>query len=324
MRAAAAALVAGMVFAGGSHAEKKDKSGNPDQAGSETAVKDKDRPGPSDWGRWGGDDRDRGRMWKDDDEDRGGPGGPGFRGFGGPGFHGDLFSHPEVQKKLDLTQDQVEALKKNRSELEKRRIRLEADLEIARIEMMELLRAVELDASAIDKQVEVLGDLHKQQVRGMIDHIVAAHKILDATQLEKVRGFVHRMHERRGDGGPPWQEEREERFRQFREDRGRGPQGPPDGERPRKGPRFGEADEPGFAPGPPQGPPPPMGPGQGDRFGQGRPPMGPPPGGFPPADPNSFQPPIGPGSQEGFADLGPGLGQGFRPGPPPPGPQHGR
>lgn len=318
IKAAATLLVAGMVLAGGSYAEKKDK---PDKAGSETSVKDKDRPGPSDWGRFGRDDRERGRGWKDDDDDRGGPGGRGF-GMGGPGFHGDLFSHPEVQKKLDLTQDQVVALKKNRTELEKRRIKLEADLEIARIEMMELLKAEELDNSAIDKQVEILGDLHKQQVRGMIDHIVSAHKILDATQLEQVRGFVHRMHERWGEGGPPWRDDREEHFRRFREDRGRGPQGPPDGERPRKGPRFGEADEPGFAPGPPQGPPPFGGPGQGDRFGQGRPPMGPPPGGFPPADPNSLQQLGGPGSQEGFADLGPGLGQRFSPGPG--GPQHGR
>lgn len=258
-----------------------------------------------------------------------GPGPGVMPGFGGPGMSGGFLNHPEVQKKLGLSDEQVEKLKANHRELEKRRIQTEADLEIARMEMEDLLRADELDKEAIDKQVETIGDLHKQQIRGMVDHIVAIHDILDSSQLEKIRGFMDKMRAHRGGGFEGrWGDNRRDRGEKGR-DQWRGPDGDrrgpdgdwrgPDGKRrgpegdrrgPEgdRGPRDGRhrGDQDGRRPGPP--PPPregraPMPDGPGGFFGLGQAPdsfdqnpQGPPP-----------FPPDGPVVGDDLADLGPAL-----------------
>lgn len=109
----------------------------------------------------------------------------------------DLWNHPEVQKKLELTDDQVKALQEKRLKLETQRIKVEADLEIARLKLEGLIEQSELDKEAIDAQIEKLGELHGKQIRGMVNQKLALREILNEEQLEKVDDFITRMRTRR-------------------------------------------------------------------------------------------------------------------------------
>ncbi|MCA9438100.1 MAG: periplasmic heavy metal sensor, partial [Candidatus Omnitrophica bacterium] len=224
-------------------------------------------------------------------------------------MHGGFLNHPEVQKKLGLSDDQIQKLKANQREMQKHRIKLQADTEIARMELEELLRADEMDKAAIDQHVNSLGDLHKQGIQGMVDHLLAVRDILDSTQLEKVQGFMDRMRGPRGDEGKgAWKGKQGDRrggeMREGRRGRGEGPprQGPPED----RGRRWKSDDDRG------DGPPPPPRPREGraprheggnapEGFGQGPGPFGPPPAGF---GQLLFDEPKG---QDDFADLGPAL-----------------
>ena len=116
-------------------------------------------------------------------------------------MQGGFLNHPEVQKKLGLTDDQISKIKAIHRENEKKKIRHSADLEIARIELEETLRSDEIDKSAIDELVDRMGELHKQQIRGSVDHLLAVREVLDATQIEKISEFVDRFRGFRGGPG---------------------------------------------------------------------------------------------------------------------------
>ncbi len=280
------ALSIALLLSGESFAEKKGKPG------SGSSMVERHRPGPpSEFHAGGG----RGP----------GPEGhrPGFQGFGGPGMHGGFINHPEVQKRLGLTEEQVEKLQSNRRELEKRRIKTEADIEIARIEMEELLKGKEIDKAAINKHVDALGDLHKQQIRGMVDNILAVHEILDGTQLEKVQGFMDRVRGHRGGDpfGPSWRGDRDGRGRDhFRSERRGGPEGPPDDGSRRRNRSKGDKDKRHEGPPPHrEGRAPSWAPDRGPS-GFGQAPFGPPPV-LPPPRPDDAM------ANDDFADLGPAL-----------------
>jgi uncharacterized protein YpuA (DUF1002 family) len=105
----------------------------------------------------------------------------------------DLWNHPEVQKKLNLSEEQVKALQARRLEMETQRIKVHADMEIARLKLEDLIEQDDVNKEAIDAQIEELGKLHADQIRGMVYQKLALREILNEEQLKKVDDFIARM-----------------------------------------------------------------------------------------------------------------------------------
>jgi len=135
---------------------------------------------------------------------RGGPGQhefgppmhPGPGPMGGPGFGGDIWERPEVRQRLGLLEEQVQQLQQSRLELETKRIETHAELEIARLNLESQLKKKAIDKAAVDALVDELGELHKENIRRLVQQKIALSEILDASQLEKVDAFLDRARAR--------------------------------------------------------------------------------------------------------------------------------
>jgi Spy/CpxP family protein refolding chaperone len=142
------------------------------------------------------------------DDDRGGPHrtmdghGPGMhgRGFGmrgGMGMGGGMFLGPErmllmdgggrLADKLDLTGTQKDKLRDIGGDLERKEIRLRADLETAGLDLRDLMRSDSPSASAVDSKIETMtqlrGDMMKAGARAVLD----ARKVLTSDQRKKLQ-----------------------------------------------------------------------------------------------------------------------------------------
>jgi Spy/CpxP family protein refolding chaperone len=141
------------------------------------------------------------------DEEWGGPHrtmdghGPGMRGRGpgmrgGMGMGGGMFLGPErmllmdgggrLADKLDLTGTQRDKLRDIGGDLERKEIRLRADLETAGLDLRDLMRSDSPSASAVDSKIETLtqlrGDMMKAGARAVLD----ARKVLTSDQRKKL------------------------------------------------------------------------------------------------------------------------------------------
>jgi len=121
----------------------------------------------------------------------------------------------------------VSQLRKLRQDERKLAIRRRADLQIARMELDELLDAASVDEKAVAAKVKAMADLQAASLKARVDHRLALRKVVSAEQLEKMK-MLRRQH-RHG----------------LRRD-GRGPEGGPRGRRPERpqAPRpDGESDD---------------------------------------------------------------------------------
>jgi Spy/CpxP family protein refolding chaperone len=192
----------------------------------------------------------------------------------GPGMGiGRWWEHPEVQKKLELTPEQVEKLGTQRLETETKMIEVGSKKRIAQLRLRDLVSKKDASEEEINKKIDEIGDLQKEQMKAVIAQSRSVRSILNEDQQKKVEEFLKVRRERahrgpafRG-GGPdgwgdrPWGKDGKEgkgdkgpgKAGKRGKDRGEG-----DGPRP---PRraFGMApDEPNDMPGlmsPPDGPP---------------------------------------------------------------------
>jgi len=174
---------------------------------------------------------------------------------------GDWWNHPEVQKRLSLSDEQVSQIGAFHLENHKKMIGIKAKSEVTRLDLHSLAEQKEVDVKAIDEKINELGELHKERLRTMIGQKLSLRDVLNDSQLKQVQQFMDRRE--KGRRGHPGRDGRG--FRGPRGEgggpgfRGRGP-GP-------GGPRHGG---PGFHRG---GPPPHGGPGfHQDGFGGGPPP----------------------------------------------------
>jgi Spy/CpxP family protein refolding chaperone len=110
--------------------------------------------------------------------------------------------HP-MEQRLGLSPEQTGQIQKLRSDFAKVRVKRRADIEVARIELGELMRAPKLDDQAIAAKAKVLGDLQAAQTRERIDHLLAMAKVLTPEQREKASVLLAERHRggRRGRGG---------------------------------------------------------------------------------------------------------------------------
>jgi hypothetical protein len=225
---------------------------------------------------------------------------------------GAWWNHPEVRTKLEITDEQVEELNKQRLETETSLIEATAKAKIAYLQLQDQVRRKDPSQETIDKCIDDVAVNHKERIKALVSQRLSLRKILDDKQLEKIEKFLaHRKS--KGFRPPPHPSGRDPRdMRPPRE--GRGPDGPrgrrnfgmgpgPEGGPPGPPPQGGGEEMFDQRPGPP--PPPPEADPDAERFGD-LPPLPPPPPGGMAFEPGEMPPPPEPG-MEGLPELGEAL-----------------
>ena len=122
---------------------------------------------------------------------------------------------PRLVEELDLTEQQESQWKDLRFALEKKQTATRAKVDVARIELKELMSADKLDRAAIEKKTKEISDLQYQMKLAHIDHMFAVLNILTPEQQEEWKEHMARprsgmrdrlRHMMRGPrwGGGPW------------------------------------------------------------------------------------------------------------------------
>ena len=110
-------------------------------------------------------------------------------------------THESMMEKLKLSDQQQAQMRKLRLEFAKKEVQLHAKIQLARLDMRDLIGADQPDRSAIEKQVKEISDLQYQQKLDLIDHLFAVKAILTPDQVKI------------------WKEQLKERHGMFREQR---------------------------------------------------------------------------------------------------------
>jgi Spy/CpxP family protein refolding chaperone len=141
---------------------------------------------------------------------------------GGQAPIGRILNHPEMAKKLGITDAQREAIKAQMATMQEAHIALKAQMEKAALKQARLMTETTLDEAALMAAVEETGDIRTEMARLRIKHLLFMRSTLTPEQTEKLQeGMRKRMEsqrERRGD-------DRERRRGEFR-DRGVDKNGP--------------------------------------------------------------------------------------------------
>jgi|SaaInl8_200m_RNA_FD_contig_21_691924_length_661_multi_14_in_0_out_0_1 Spy/CpxP family protein refolding chaperone len=127
------------------------------------------------------------------------------RGHRGKRHH---FAGPRFEA-LDLTQDQKDQLRSLRSEGQKQMIKLKADMQLAHLELKDLMQQRSPDQKKVDRVVDKMNAAHAKMTSSRVKQQLAVHKVLTEEQLQKLnekptgqrRGRGHFRGGRRG-GGP--------------------------------------------------------------------------------------------------------------------------
>ncbi|KPL02839.1 MAG: hypothetical protein AMJ90_04630 [candidate division Zixibacteria bacterium SM23_73_2] len=103
------------------------------------------------------------------------------------------FSYSQKQKspfkadKLELTYQQKEKMRDLRTDSQKERIKLKADLKIARLELKDLMREEKPVRREIYRKIEEMGDLKVKLQKSRVDQRLAMKEILTPEQLDKLQ-----------------------------------------------------------------------------------------------------------------------------------------
>jgi len=145
--------------------------------------------------RWGGGDR----GW---DRDRGEEMG----GHEHPGFMLDrIVSNPEMREKLGISADQAEKIRHQFTAFRIAQVRSQADAEVKRIELHDLLSADNPDKAAIDSKVDEIGAARLAQAKARVDFGLSMRDALTPDQRAKLKELMrkrfseHGEHDRDGD-----------------------------------------------------------------------------------------------------------------------------
>ncbi len=99
-------------------------------------------------------------------------------------------------EKLELSDDQVNQLKSIKQDQQKWDIQKKADIDVARVELAELLDSQLVNFDKIKSKISQMADMEKEMRLAHLAAIQKAHKVLTAEQLEKVKTL--RKHQARG------------------------------------------------------------------------------------------------------------------------------
>jgi Spy/CpxP family protein refolding chaperone len=109
-----------------------------------------------------------------------------------------MWEREDVREKLDLSDEQVETLRAGTTEIQKQEIQVNADLQKARLELNEILRADTIDEAAANNVADRVGTLAGQAAQLRVLHRVLVAKTLTAEQREELANtMAERARERK-------------------------------------------------------------------------------------------------------------------------------
>lgn len=129
---------------------------------------------------------------------------PPGRGPQGPPDRRPGMGFRALTRELGLSDAQVAQIEKMRTDQRRAGIKRRADVELARLELRELLKAPTIDEKAVQARTKELGDLHAAGLRARVDAQVQMNKILTPEQrskLEQMRQSRPPRPPREGRGG---------------------------------------------------------------------------------------------------------------------------
>ncbi len=147
--------------------------------------------------RWGGGNRGWGR---------GGGMGMDGRGQGRRGFMlAKLVNNPDIRQKLGITDEQAAKIRQQFSDFRIAEVRNQADVEVKRIELRDLLSADNPDKAAIDSKIDEIGAARLAGAKARVDFGLSMKDALTPDQRAKLKDMMsHRFgeHDRDGFRGP--------------------------------------------------------------------------------------------------------------------------
>lgn len=123
-----------------------------------------------------------------------------------------------IKAELGLTDEQETQLRKLHLDQRKAQIRRRADLQVARMDLQELLAAKTVDDKAVAAKMKEINDLAAAGLKAHVDGQLGMRKVLTPEQVEKMkqlhnrpgrpqRQFRGRQGPRRGEGPEPMEDE---------------------------------------------------------------------------------------------------------------------
>lgn len=106
-----------------------------------------------------------------------------------------------MREEVGLSDQQAEELRTLFSQHRKAAIRQRADLQVARVELQELIHAATLDEKAIAAKVKAVSDLQAAALRARVEGQLAVQKVLTPEQREKLKDLRPQLGEGRRPGG---------------------------------------------------------------------------------------------------------------------------
>jgi Spy/CpxP family protein refolding chaperone len=103
----------------------------------------------------------------------------------------------EMMKKLNLTEQQQTQMRKLRADLEKKNIQTTSKIQLARIDMRELILAEKPDRPALEKKLREITELQHQMKVDRLDHMLAVNALLTPEQQKSWRQGMNRPGEQR-------------------------------------------------------------------------------------------------------------------------------
>lgn len=114
-------------------------------------------------------------------------------------------NNPKTAERLGLNSNQVSALSEKLDAIQKEKVQVRAELEIAGMEQAKLLMAESIDEAALTAAVEKTGAVHTRLAKLEIQPIIELKKVLTPAQIAMAKEMVReRLRERAGaDGQAP-------------------------------------------------------------------------------------------------------------------------
>jgi|GEM_PF-5467795 len=107
---------------------------------------------------------------------------------------------PKMKAELKLSDEQKQKLSAIHRQSAKERIRLNAERQIAHIELQELLQSDRPDQAAVDRKIDQLAELDRQSTQNRLQSRVASRSVLTKEQWAALKGKIgrgmmkHRQH----------------------------------------------------------------------------------------------------------------------------------
>jgi|GEM_PF-2830816 len=120
----------------------------------------------------------------------------GFRGHGVARGHAGFGNVERLASRLDLTDDQVTAMNEERLKSQKQAIQLRADLQVARLELRDMMDDSKPDQNKVKQQVEKMGDLRTTLMLTRVQSHLKMKEVLTEEQRVKLKEMRMEMRRR--------------------------------------------------------------------------------------------------------------------------------